>query len=235
MPSRKPDIPQAVYDVLQDLQLRLRLNLDQAAEVKIAWFQEVKEKVGPRAANLAMALLEASVSADRIQEIVVQINQQQATLMPDTQQPPEGAPPNDPGSPQPAKPLVSKSQTPMNLLTQAMKAVPSVKYALGVVGVAAAAALVVGLFADVRIAVAGVVVMFVFMTVLVVFAALSRSKSAQMQYAATFLMWAFDSLAVGWAFLLTSSVFFDYPKSASQLFGTPPRKGAPDGGGGKQP
>ncbi|MGL6097425.1 MAG: hypothetical protein ACRC7O_16710 [Fimbriiglobus sp.] len=106
------------------------------------------------------------------------------------------------------------------VIREAIKAVPSVRYALGVAGVVAVVALAVGWFFDVRIAVAGVVVMFVFMTVLVIFANFAKMRHPQVMYASIVLMWALVSLFIVWAGLLTSSVFFNYPKAPNELFGS---------------
>lgn len=58
--------------------------------------------------------------------------------------------------------------SPIEILREAITAVPSVKYALGVAGVAAAIALVAG-FVDLRVALVGIPITFVFMVGLVLF------------------------------------------------------------------
>jgi hypothetical protein len=109
------------------------------------------------------------------------------------------------------------------ILQQSIKAVPSVKYALGITGIAAAVAVIIGLLADVRLAIVGILLMFVFMVLLLVFARLSQLKAAHFHYPALFLMWAFVLLSVLWLLLITSSFFFDLPKSPAELFGTSPQ------------
>src|SRR5258707_13771063 len=69
--------------------------------------------------------------------------------------------------------------TPPSVLKQAIKAVPAVKYALGIGGIISIIAIVRGFGIDFRVAVVGTVVMLVLMTVLLVFAkAASRPQSA---------------------------------------------------------
>jgi hypothetical protein len=61
--------------------------------------------------------------------------------------------------------------SPVEVLKRPTKAVPAVKYALGIAGIVAAIAIVAGFRINFRIAVFGTVIMFVLMTVLVVFCA----------------------------------------------------------------
>lgn len=63
---RKPDMPPGVYDVLVDLRLRLKLSPGRPAEVIAGWYREAKDKVGPRAAEVALWITEAGVSPDRV-------------------------------------------------------------------------------------------------------------------------------------------------------------------------
>jgi hypothetical protein len=76
----------------------------------------------------------------------------------------------------------------LQILQQAIRKVPVVRYALGVAGVAAAAAIVVAIFQQkVEIAIFGTAIMFCFMVILFVFATLTRTaSSAPTQYAASF-------------------------------------------------
>jgi hypothetical protein len=103
------------------------------------------------------------------------------------------------------------SLDPLTLLRQAMSAVPSVKYALGVVGVGAAISIVLSLLADVRIALIGVPIMVAFMVLLLVFQRLSVLESGHFKYPALMLLWVFPILIAGFLCLLFSSVFFSWP------------------------
>jgi len=60
--------------------------------------------------------------------------------------------------------------TPGSFLKEAIKAVPAVKYALGVGGIAAVVAIIAGFHLDYRVAVFGTVIVFALMFVLLVFA-----------------------------------------------------------------
>ena len=101
---------------------------------------------------------------------------------------------------------------PFKLLREAIKAVPSVKYALGLGGVAAVVAIVLsGLKLDPKTAVFGTLLAFVGMVVLVVFSVLATTR-AGLALPALVLCWAFLVLTVGAATLFTSCFFFDYPK-----------------------
>jgi hypothetical protein len=207
MPRRRQDIPQATFDLLVDLRLRLKASRTHPLEVKKTWYEEAKTKCGPNTAQLVLWMIESvpDVELDKLQSAgppARPANLMEPPLPLET-------------SPEPEKPGMDY----LAIIRAAIKAVPSVRYALGVAGIAAVVALVVAWEIDVRIALAGVVVMFVFMTVLVVFAGLSKLKHPHLTKAALFLMWAFVILFVAWAGLLTSSVFFNVPKSPDQLFG----------------
>lgn len=109
--------------------------------------------------------------------------------------------------------------TPWTVLQAAVKAVLALKYALGVLGIVSAIAIIKGFGIDFRIAVFGTILMMVLMTALVVFAALTKSKSHQIRAAALVMMWSFLALTIFSATLLFTSAFFDYPKPLTQLLG----------------
>ena len=78
---------------------------------------------------------------------------------------------------------------PVNILKDATKSVPAVKYAYGIVGVAAAIAIVVGLLKDTRIAIFGPIIMLALMTALVVFAKLTKASKKTFQIPIKVLIW----------------------------------------------
>jgi len=108
---------------------------------------------------------------------------------------------------------------PWSVLQAAVKAVPSLKYALAVLGIVAAIAIIKGFGIDFRVAVYGTILMMVLMTALVVFAALTKVRSKQIRIAALVLMWSFLALTILSAVLLFTSAFFGYPKPLPQLIG----------------
>ena len=105
------------------------------------------------------------------------------------------------------------ASSPLSLLREAIVAVPSVKYALGVVGIAAALSIVLGLISDVRIAAIGVPLSVFFMVILLVFQKLSVLENDHFKYPALMLVWVFPALLVAFLCLLFSSVFFNWPLS----------------------
>jgi hypothetical protein len=114
---------------------------------------------------------------------------------------------------------VPMSVTPWTVFQAAIKVFPPLKYALAVAGIVSAIAIIKGFGLDLRIAVYGTIIMLVLMTALVVFAALSKSKSPQLRYAALVMMWSFLILVILCAALLFTSAFFDFPKPLPILFG----------------
>jgi hypothetical protein len=58
MPPRRQDIPQATFDLLVELRLRLQERRGHPLEVKKAWYEEAKAKCGPRTAQLVLWMIE---------------------------------------------------------------------------------------------------------------------------------------------------------------------------------
>lgn len=102
------------------------------------------------------------------------------------------------------------------LLFDATRAVPAVRYAMGVTGVVAAVALSAAPFLNWREALVAAFVMFGPMTLLAVFSrGVSRSRSFAVP--ALVMTWTIVLLFAASAVLAFSSVFFDYPRSFSSL------------------
>src|ERR1700686_84939 len=78
---------------------------------------------------------------------------------------------------------------PLRILQDAIKAVPAVKYALGVAGVASAVALVRVLGISLMVAFGGTVAMLLPMTILVVFARLASLAEGLLRLPALVLTW----------------------------------------------
>lgn len=131
---------------------------------------------------------------------------------PEQQPQPGSAPKNDQAKKEPM------DVSPWTLLKAAIKAVPAVKYALGVAGIMSAIAIIRGFGLDLRVAVFGTIIMLVLMTALVVFAALTRARSPQVRLAALVMMWSFLILVILSATLLFTSTFLQFPKPLLQLF-----------------
>lgn len=101
---------------------------------------------------------------------------------------------------------------PITVLREAIRAVPAVKYALGIAGIVSAIAIVIGGFRiDLRIAIFGTVIMFVLMTVLVLFARLSTTSHHALGIAVIVLVWFSLLLTMSTATGLFTSVFFHWP------------------------
>ena len=107
--------------------------------------------------------------------------------------------------------------TPWAVLQSAIRAVPELKYALAVLGIVSAIAIVKSFGVDFRVAIFGTIVMLVLMAALVVFAALSKIRSPQIRAAALLLMWSSLVLTILSAAGLFLSTFFDYPKPIVEL------------------
>src|SRR4051812_49204089 len=80
---------------------------------------------------------------------------------------------------------------PYRILREAIRAVPAVKYALGVAGIVAAVAIVAAFGLDLRIAAFGTIITFVLMVVLVVFAKFSTTAPRHFLVPILVMMWSF--------------------------------------------
>jgi hypothetical protein len=108
------------------------------------------------------------------------------------------------------RPDSSGKPTPYGLLQSAIKAVPAVKYALGGGGIVAVIVIIAGFKIPFRIAALGVVIMFVLMTVLVIFAHLSTESKSTFHGPAVVLMWFSVLLTMAIALAVFTSLFWGH-------------------------
>ena len=118
--------------------------------------------------------------------------------------------------------LLPQAIGPLNILKQAMSKVPVLKYALGIAGIAAALAIIKTLITDLRLALFGIILMLVLMTVLFVFAKLTSIASKEIKLPAIALLWFSLLLTITSSSLLFTSVFFDWPINLKHLMGGQP-------------
>ena len=109
--------------------------------------------------------------------------------------------------------------SPPSLLKQAIKAVPSVKWALGVGGVIALIAIVSSFGIGFKVAILGSVVMFVLMAMLVVFASLAGQKSSSFHMPALVFTWFSLILVMATAAALFIAVFWGNPEEIRTRLG----------------
>ena len=109
------------------------------------------------------------------------------------------------------------SNNPLLILKEGIKAVPAVKYALGIAGVASALALASAFFSSKQAAFLGAAAMLILMVMLVIFSSATALTRGQMKYPALVLTWTILIVFVSSTLLITSSVFFDSPKSFPKL------------------
>lgn len=106
----------------------------------------------------------------------------------------------------------STSIAPSSILAKAIKAVPAVKYALGIGGIVAVIAIIeTGFRIDLRIAFFGTIVMFILMAILVVFASLVGEKKSNLHTLALVFAWFCLILFIATSSTLFSCVFFGKP------------------------
>jgi len=114
---------------------------------------------------------------------------------------------------------------PVEVVKQAIKAVPALKYALGVAGIAAVVAIIGGFNLDPLAAIFGSIVVILFMFVLVLFAWFAENGGPSFKPLALVLAWAFVVLTVATSVLLLTSLFFEKPQKlrtlVTSLFPTP--------------
>lgn len=103
-----------------------------------------------------------------------------------------------------------KMTTPLSILHESIKAVPAVKYALGVAGIASVIAIIRSLKIDFNIAALGIIVMLVLMTILVIFARLTKLAPADLRLPALVLTWSALLFMIAVAFGMLFTVFLDW-------------------------
>ncbi|MCP4990584.1 MAG: hypothetical protein GY928_32460 [Colwellia sp.] len=105
----------------------------------------------------------------------------------------------------------------MKIVHEALKAVPAIRYALGLAGIGAAVAIVAGFQLDFRVAIFGTIIMIALMFVLLVFAklvAIAKAKNVREDIfvnPALVATWAFLILTIVSSALLMTSYFFVWP------------------------
>lgn len=107
---------------------------------------------------------------------------------------------------------------PLAIIREAIRAVPAVKYALGIGGIIAVIALVFSLQIDLKVAIFGTVVMLVLMGVLVIFAKMASMRSLRFFVGPIRVFtWFVLVLFMMVAFSLFTSVFFKIPVDLQDL------------------
>lgn len=101
--------------------------------------------------------------------------------------------------------------TPIQLLREAIKTVPAVKYALGIVGIMSAIAIAASFGIGLQVAMLGTVVMLFLMVMLVIFSKLTTIAPPLFLLRVVVFRWPSLVLTIVTAFLLCSSVFFRWP------------------------
>jgi hypothetical protein len=100
---------------------------------------------------------------------------------------------------------------PLSILRESIRAVPAVKYALGIAGIVSAVAIIGSFGLDYRVTVVGTVLMFFLMATLVVFARLSALAAPDLRVPALVFTWFSLLLVMAVGAALFSSVFFQWP------------------------
>ncbi len=107
---------------------------------------------------------------------------------------------------------------PLLLLREASKKVPAMKYAFGIVGIAAVIAIIKGLgIKNSSIPIGTILLVFGLMILVFVFSVLVKNKNKSIQNAGIILLYGVVLLAVLSGGLLISSIFFDFPKPINQI------------------
>jgi hypothetical protein len=106
---------------------------------------------------------------------------------------------------------------PFNILQEAIKAVPSLKYALAVTGIFAVIAIISSFSVDYRIAIFGIFVIIILMIIMVIFARISAAPSRTYAVPALVMTWFSLLLFMATSLLLFTSVFFKIPLDLKSL------------------
>src|SRR5262245_827197 len=104
------------------------------------------------------------------------------------------------------------SANPLTLLKGAIQSVPAVKYASGVLGIAAAVAITLGIIRDPKIAFFGIAFMLGLMFILVIFAYAAK-ETPGIRWLAALLAWAIAILFVATLIAVFTSFVFGIPRT----------------------
>ena len=104
---------------------------------------------------------------------------------------------------------------PLKILSEAIRKVPALKYALGILGLLAILVIVTRWQLDLRVAVFGVLILVMLMIILVVFVKLSSLPSKTFVGPGVVLLWSTVSLSIAAIAFLGSSAFFSWPLNLS--------------------
>lgn len=125
------------------------------------------------------------------------------------------------------------SLDPLQILREAIKQVPELKYAFGVLGLFAVIAVIAGLRIDPRIGVLGVVVVFILMVGLVVFSKLVAADVVIFHGPVKVLLWTGVVVVCLSAVCLFTSAFFNYPLDLQIIAHSKPSPSVPSPSGAK--
>jgi hypothetical protein len=117
----------------------------------------------------------------------------------------------------PTSPPTVRSLSPIGVLNAALRAVPALKYALGVAAIALLGAFVIGVLGDVRAAIIIIGAMFVGMLLLFVFARLTVSESSAITSAGVFLLWVTILFFCAFLILITTAVSVGWPPTIVKI------------------
>src|SRR4051812_44281370 len=99
----------------------------------------------------------------------------------------------------------------LEIIKEATKAVPFVKYALGIAGLVAVITLIKAYQINFQVAVWGTIILIFLMVVLFIAASASNKQLNEAFHPSTLLLWSVEIIFIGIICLLTSCVFFKKP------------------------
>jgi hypothetical protein len=102
---------------------------------------------------------------------------------------------------------------PLQLIKDAISAVPAVKYALAVAALGATVAIVAGFRIDLKIAVFGILIVLGLMFVMVLFSKFAEVTGPELKPLMLTLAWAFVVLTISSSLLVITGFFFSWPRS----------------------
>jgi len=111
----------------------------------------------------------------------------------------------------------SSGWSPIEILNQAIKAVPAMRYALAVLGLVAVVAIVAAWRIDFRVAIFGAVIVLVLMVCVLGFAKLARFEDKNFIKPMLVLLWAVVILTILVAFSLFTAAAFEFPPGLYKL------------------
>lgn len=109
----------------------------------------------------------------------------------------------------------------LNILKESIERIPIIKYAFGIIGIAAAVTAIKGFgIENYNLPVVSILIIFGFMVLLLIFSSVLKSKDSKLKFAGYILTYTTLTITCVSSVLLFTSAFFEVPKELAEILNT---------------